>query len=408
MEILTGIYFFYMFISVYFLTLTIILYFQNKHRLFSHPPITKEYSLTVIIPAWNEQDSIKATIEHVFSTDYNGLKRVIVVNDGSTDNTLKLAQSLTKKYKNLLVLDKKNSGKADSVNYAIKFANTDLVSVIDADSFPEKSAFSKMIGYFDDLEVGAVTATCTPKNRKTFLEKMQTIEYKVIAFTRKLLEYIESIYVAPGSLSIYRRKALKEIGGFDRKNITEDIESTWHILSVGWKVRMSLSAHVYTRVPHTIKAWFRQRTRWALGGLQVLDKYKKFIFRNGIFGYFVVPFFAFGFILGLVGIGLALYMILKRVIFQYLFLDLGIGTGVDFFRTQDLLFAPSILNYFGIVLFILFFFFTIFVLAIMEDQMMEKQSFFNLLFYMTVYLLVYPIVTISSIYRWIKRDHKWR
>ncbi|MBP7708472.1 glycosyltransferase family 2 protein, partial [Candidatus Pacearchaeota archaeon] len=242
MQVITGIYFFYMFVSIYFLILVVTLYLQNRKDIFFSPQITRNYTLSVVIPAWNEEKTIASTIEHIFASDYKGLLEVLVVDDGSTDNTFKIAKSLTKRYKNLIVFTKSNSGKANSVNYALKHAKGELVSVIDADSFPEKSAFSKMIGYFDDLQVGAVTATCTPKNRNTLLEKLQTIEYKIIAFSRKLLEYIESIYVAPGSLSIYRKKALLAIGGFDPKNITEDIESTWHILSEGWKVRMCLSA----------------------------------------------------------------------------------------------------------------------------------------------------------------------
>lgn len=397
-----------MFVSIYFLILTLVLYFQNKDRLFFAPKLTKAYSLSVIVPAWNEEKTIKATIEHIFASDYTNLKEVIVVNDGSTDSTAAIAHSLIKKYPNLKVLDKKNSGKANSVNYGLKFAKGDLVAVIDADSFPEKDAFSKMIGYFDESEVGVVTATCTPKNRSTLLEKMQTIEYKVIAFTRKLLEFVESIYVAPGSLSIYRRKALISIGGFDPKNITEDIESTWHMLSERWKIRMCLSAHVRTSVPNKIGPWFKQRTRWGLGGLQVLNKYKSFIFRRGIFGYFVIPFFTFGLLLGLVGIAIFAFIFFKNSLISYLLVNYGSSADVALLTVSNISFTPSVLNYFGFTLLFLFLFFTIFILAIMKDSFGEKQSFFNLIFYITIYLLVYPIVTIVSIYRFARRDLRWR
>ena len=101
MEVIIGIYFFYMFISIYFLVMTIILYFQNRSNVFFSPKITKNYSLSVIIPAWNEEDTIARTIEHIFASDYPGLKEVIVVNDGSTDRTSTFARKLMKKYKNL-------------------------------------------------------------------------------------------------------------------------------------------------------------------------------------------------------------------------------------------------------------------------------------------------------------------
>jgi len=316
MEVIEGIYFFYMFVSLYFLLLSLILYFHNRHKLMHVPNLDKNYSLSILIPAYNEEKTIAGTIEHVFASDYNGIKEVIVINDGSKDNTLKIANSLKKKYPNLVVIDKKNSGKADSLNFALKFVKGDFVAIIDADSYPEKNAFSHMMGYFSDTKVGAVTAACTPLNRETFLGRLQSIEYKVIAFTRKLLEYIDSIYVAPGSLSVYRKSALEEIGGFDKTNMTEDIESTWHILKNGWKVKMSLSAKVKTVVPEKIRAWWIQRVRWTIGGFQVLKKYARYVFQRSMFGYFVIPFFAFGLSIGLIGVGIFFYLLLGRLFNQ--------------------------------------------------------------------------------------------
>ncbi|MBP7708598.1 hypothetical protein KA107_02850, partial [Candidatus Pacearchaeota archaeon] len=167
-------------------------------------------------------------------------------------------------------------------------------------------------------------------------------------------------------------------------------------------------ANVRTSVPNKISSWFKQRTRWGLGGLQVLNKYKRFIFKNGIFGFFVVPFFTFGLLLGLVGMAIFIYLFLRGLMAKYFFVDYATSANVALFSFGDLVFTPSVLNYFGFVLLFLFFFFTIFVLAIMKDNLLEKQSLFNLLFYMTIYLLIYPIVTIVAIYRWITGDMKWR
>lgn len=405
---ISFIYFFYIFVSFYFLIFTLLSYFKNKSTIFSYPKITKNYSISVVIPAYNEEETIAETVKAVYNIDYSNIVQVIVINDGSKDNTQKVLEKIKNKYKSLIVINKKNSGKADSINTALKIAKGELVVVIDADSYPHKDSFKKIVGYFDDPEVGAATGTCVPRNDKTFLEKLQVIEYKVIAFTRKLLEYIDGIYVIPGTLAMYRRTALKDIGGFDTKNITEDIEATWHLVHNGWKVKMTLGAYVTTTVPNKIKLWYSQRRRWALGGLQCTYKYKEVFMRKNILGYFILPFFALGWVLGLIGIGVFLYLFIKNFISSYLLTKYSIETSVPIMTLGDLAITPSVLNYFGLILFGLFLIFTLFVLSIMKDNFLEKQSFFNLLFYMTIYLLIYPIVFIVAIWHFFRGKKVWR
>ncbi len=397
-----------MFTSLYFLLLSLVLYFHNKQKLMHIPPINGKYFLSILIPAFNEEKTIESTIKSVFESDYKFLKEVIVINDGSSDNTLKIAKSLQKKYPKLLVIDKKNSGKADSLNYAIKFVKGDFIAIIDADSYPEKQAFSRMMGYFNDVKVGAVTAACTPINRETFLGRLQSIEYKVIAFTRKLLEFIDSIYVAPGSLSVYRKTAFDEIGGFDKTNMTEDIESTWHILKNGWKVRMCLAAKVKTTVPTKFSAWWKQRVRWTVGGFQVIKKYIKYIFRKGMFGYFVIPFFSFGLTIGIVGLGMFVYIWATKLLKNIEILLYKVNANVTIMSLSDMNITPTLLNYFGIVLFVLFLIFTLFVLFGMKDKFLKNENIFEIIIYMTLYLITYPFMITWSIYKWCKGGVRWR
>jgi len=408
MEWLTLVYFMYMFVAIYFLLLIILLYLRNRSDLFFIPELTENYPLSILIPAWNEQDTIQETIEHIFKTDYKGLKEVIVINDGSTDKTKKIVERLLKKYGKLKLINKENSGKADSLNFALKKIKGEFFAVIDADSYPSKTAFSRLMGYFDDNKVGIVTAACTPLNRKSLLTRLQTIEYKVIAFTRKLLEYIDSIYVAPGSLSVYRKNAFDETGGFDTKNLTEDIEATWHALKNNWKVKMCLASKVYTNVPDKVKPWFRQRVRWSVGGLQVISKYRKSAFRENMLGYFIIPFFSLGLFLGLIGLGFLIFLGGRRLLKAWLISNYSIVAGTQILNFGTMGTTPTVLNYFGLVVFALFLLFTFFVLAVMKDKITPKQSFFNLVFYMVVYLLIYPIVMVVSIKEWIQGKRKWR
>src|SRR3989304_9151015 len=107
-ETLTIIYLFYMFISLYFVSLFALIFLQNKNEMFFVPPIKKKYSLSILIPAFNEQDSIRGTVESVLNSDYDGLTEVIIINDGSSDKTLEIARELERKYEKVTVLDKKN------------------------------------------------------------------------------------------------------------------------------------------------------------------------------------------------------------------------------------------------------------------------------------------------------------
>ena len=241
-DFITGIYLFYMFIALYFLFLFSLIFIQNRKEIFLVPKPKKNFSVSVLVPAYNEQDSIRETVETILKSDYKNIIEVIILNDGSKDDTLKIARELEKEYLRVRVLDKKNSGKADSLNKGIEISKGDLIAVVDADSYPDSHAISSMVGFFNDKKTGAVTTRILVRKKDNMLRKMQSIEYKIIAFTRKLLGFIDSIYVTPGPMALYRRSALVAIGGFDPKNMTEDIEATWHLLHDGYSVKMSFVA----------------------------------------------------------------------------------------------------------------------------------------------------------------------
>src|SRR3989338_11051234 len=123
-DLITTVYLAFMFIALYFFSFFVILTIKNKKKLFTYPSPRTDFSITVLIPAYNEEDSIIDTVGHVMNSDYPKDKlEVIVINDGSTDNTEKVIEKLIKKYNNLKLINKKNSGKADSVNIGISQAN---------------------------------------------------------------------------------------------------------------------------------------------------------------------------------------------------------------------------------------------------------------------------------------------
>ena len=407
METLPIIYLGYMFVSIYFLSLFLILYYVNRKNLFEIPKLTKKYSVSILVPAYNEEKTIERTIKSIFSSDYY-LKEIIVLNDGSVDSTGNIVKELMKEYHKLKLIDKKNSGKADSLNHGIAIAKGELIAVVDADSYPEKDAFSNLIGFFDDPLVGVATPFIVPRNDKTFFERLQTIEYNVIAFTRKLLGYVDAIYVTPGPLAIYRKSALEKIGGFDAQNMTEDIEATWHLTKEGYKRKMCLLSVATTTVPKKISPWYKQRRRWNLGGLQCISKYKKYFLKRGMLGFFILTFFVLQLFLGLLGLTIFFYLFITRSLSRYLFTRYSIQIGTPVITMDDIFITPSFLNYFGVILFILGTLFTILVLYIMKKGMLKKQNIFNILFYLLFYLTVYPFIMIASLYHYLNGTWRWR
>jgi len=406
MPILPYIYLGYMFISLYFLAMFLLIYLKNRKEIFNYPKAKKNYSVSFLVPAYNESKTIGDTLKHVFNIDYNILE-VIVVNDKSSDNTLEVAKKLESLYPNLKVINnKENLGKAGSLNKALKIAKGELVIVVDAD----RDSIRKMVGFFNNEKVGAVTCPVIARNTNKFIEKLQAIEYKMIGLTRKLLDYVDAIYVTPGPLAVYRREALCEIGGFDEKNMTEDIEVTWHLTYSGWQRRMCLPTGVSSTVPNRFMAWFRQRRRWNVGGLQCINKYKKSLFdsKKGMLGFFIIPFFVLSTFLGLLGLSIFFYLVTRRLISNFLRTRYSIIAETPLLTLEDFYVTPTILNYLGVALFVLGLIFLFLVFAILKEKILKKENILNIPFYMIVYIAFYPFIMLTAIVHAIRGKRVWR
>lgn len=408
-ETLTLIYLVYIFVALYLLCLFTLTFLQNRREIFFVPKITKKYSLSIVVPCYNEEENIEGTVKSILYSDYKNLKKIFVVDDCSSDNSYAIIKRLEKEYPRVVALKTpKNTGSAGGAkNYGAKFAKTELIGFVDADSYPHRHAISSMIGFFDDADVGAVTTRILVERRKDFLEKMQAIEYKVIAFTRKLLEFLDSVYVTPGPLVLYRRSAFEKIGRFDIRNMTEDIEATWHLLHDGYKVRMSFVSESSTVSPNTLKEWFRQRIRWNIGGYQTIMKYRDCFFRKGMLGFFILPFFSISLILGVFGLGILIYRIFRNFFISYLSAKYSIVAQTAIFSLNDVNLNPSVLNFFGVILFILGMGFIFFALWIINRHIREKESFFAVVFYSLVYIALRPIVLIISLYKFLRGRYSW-
>ena len=406
---LTVVFLAYSFISIYFTIGFTMIYLPYRKEFTKSPKLTKEYSLSMVVPCFNEEKTIGETIQTLLKLDYKNLKKIIVVDDCSTDGSYKIMRQFAKKYSRVIAVQTPNNtgNAAGAKNYGAKFVKTELIGFTDADSFPKKDSVRKMIGFFDDKNVGAVTASILVKRRENVLEAVQAIEYKVIAFTRKLMGIIEAIYVTPGPLAVYRKKAFDKVGGFDEKNLTEDIELTWAMVANGYKVEMSLLSEVYSVAPRKVLEWFKQRLRWNIGGIQTMNKYKGSFLKNGMLGSFILPFFLFTWSIALLGIFILLYRIIRTIFVRSLSTLYSIQAETAILRFSEINLVPNVLVFFGILTLILSSAFTLFALYYVKERDFKKYGFFNVVGFMFFYLLSYPFILIASLYKFLRKTGSW-
>jgi len=404
------IFFIYIFISFYMVSLFTLIYLYSRKELFTYPK-GKPEPVSIIMPCYNAEKNIGKAIESLLDLDYpKDMIEIIVVDDKSTDGSVKEIKKYVKKYKNVrLIARKVNFGKAAGpTNDGVLAAKYDYIAVADDDSTPDRDALLKMIGFLQkDKKVGGVTCAVMAKNTDTFFEKLQAVEYTIISFTRKLLDMVDAVYVTPGPFALYRKKILIEIGLFDPDNMTQDIEIVWRMVSNGYVARMCLATKVYSVTPRRLMDWFRQRLRWNIGGLQTVMKYKSFFLRRGMLGAFIIPYFVMSLVIGLIGLGLFTYLIFRRVFFSYIATKLSVFAGTDIIRMSELNLNPAVLNFFGIGLFILGTLLSIFALTVMNERELRDKNKFMLAVYLLLYLSAYPIILITSVYKFARGNYRW-
>ncbi len=392
------------FFGIFFVLIFVLLHYRNYEQLYKSPKPKNFPSISFLVPAYNEESSIEETVKAIINIDYpKNKKEIILINDGSKDKTLQIAKKLEKKYKIIKVLDKANSGKANSLNEGLKLVKNELIAVVDADSYPKQDALLNMIGHFEDKNVAAVTSRVLVKNKNNWLGKSQVLDYSIIAWTRKLLDFVNSVYVTNGPLSIYRMSVVKELGGFDPKNLTEDIEITWNILSKGYNTRMSYNAIVYTNVPEKLKTWINQRVRWNLGGIQTLQKYYKVMFKKGAFGYFVIPYVTASFLLAIIGFVLLMRYIWIKGTYQITALYHALA-GYDYLRYIEFSISFSLLLFLGIIFFSLaiFHYKTGF-----KNSETGNKSILKIMGYTLFYRVLYVIPLLIALYKLALGDIRW-
>ncbi|MEU6641840.1 glycosyltransferase [Saccharomonospora sp. NPDC046836] len=243
------------------------------------PPVTEP--VTVIVPAYNEAANIETTVRSAVASTQR--VEVIVVDDGSTDDTAEIVERLG--LPQVRVIRQPNAGKAAALNTGIAHANNELIVMVDGDTMLEPDTVRELVQPFADPQVGAVAGNVKIANRDTFLTRLQHIEY-VIGFNvdRRVHDRTQSMATIPGAGGAFRRRVLIEVGGLSSETLAEDTDLTLAIGRAGWRIVYQDTAVTWTEAPATARQLWQQRYRWTFGTMQAIWKHRRAIFQRGASG----------------------------------------------------------------------------------------------------------------------------
>ncbi|NVJ66233.1 MAG: glycosyltransferase family 2 protein [Gammaproteobacteria bacterium] len=272
--------------------------FQYRKQLGYIPTQLEKPKVSVLLPAYNEEVGIIKTIESVLDSDYPDFE-LVVINDGSTDNTGDLIRDFVTKHRqsehkvHIEYLDLPNGGKAKALNHALTFAKGEIVITVDADCLMDKAAIGNFVKHFNHPQVGAVAGNVIVGNRQKPIELIQQLEYVCGFFFKRSDSYFNAVHIIGGAAAAYRRSVLQNLRGFDPEIITEDVEISMRILGHGFKTRYAHDAVIYTEGPSDWKGLCNQRLRWKYGRILTYKKHKELFFnqrhKNPYLSWLVLP-----------------------------------------------------------------------------------------------------------------------
>jgi len=308
--------------------------FQRLMQSDALPPIT------ILVPAYNESATIETSVTAILTLEYRNFE-IVVVNDGSKDDTMERLRQAFELYEvprtyaeaiptqplralyrsrtrtRLLVVDKENGGKADSLNAAINASRFPLVIAVDADTLIEPDALLRLTRPFLlGAQIAAVGGTvrvangCTVTDGRVtdarvpraFLPGIQVVEY-LRAFLSGRIGWstMRSLMIISGAFGLYRKSEVVAVGGYDRWSQTEDLElvlklhENLHRQRRKYRIVFVPDPVCWTEVPSKFRVLARQRNRWHRGLVQSLWRHRRMMFnpKYGVIGSVAMPYFIF-------------------------------------------------------------------------------------------------------------------
>jgi cellulose synthase/poly-beta-1,6-N-acetylglucosamine synthase-like glycosyltransferase/spore germination protein YaaH/peptidoglycan/xylan/chitin deacetylase (PgdA/CDA1 family) len=302
-----------------------------------HPEFQPEVS--VLIPAYNEEEVIVDTVNAALAADYPK-KEIVVVNDGSTDRTRELLETHFGTDSRVRILHQPNRGKPAALARALEAATGTIAVTIDADTSIDRNAIKKLVRNFADPRVGAVAGNVKVGNRTRWLTRWQALEYITSQnMEKRAFDLLNCIPVVPGAVGAWRIEAMQAAGGFSAQTVAEDTDLTIAIRRAGWRISYDEEAIGYTQAPETAGALIRQRFRWTFGTLQSVWKHRDTLGRPkyGTLGLVALPnIFLFQLLLPLFSPVIDALFLLSMILYGLSRFHISAGLPLGTWTTQDM------------------------------------------------------------------------
>jgi biofilm PGA synthesis N-glycosyltransferase PgaC len=249
---------------------------NSDHRRYDDPPELKQTPpVTYLVPCHNEGDNARETIQALLEQDYPEFE-IIAINDCSGDSTGEILDEIAAAAPRVRVIHfDQNQGKAMGLRMGALAARHEILICLDGDALLDKHATRWIVRHFNDgPRVGAVTGNPRIRNRSSLLGKIQVGEFSsIIGMIKRAQRIYGRVFTVSGVVAAFRKSALQKVGYWDLNMITEDIDISWRLQSNHWDIRYEPNALCWILMPETLKGLWRQRLRWAQGGLEVFLRY---------------------------------------------------------------------------------------------------------------------------------------
>ena len=240
------------------------------------PELASEPFVSILIPCHNEGDQVDETIEAALAQRYPNFE-VIAINDGSSDHTAERLAVLAARHGRLRVIHlDRNLGKANAMRMGALAAHGEYLVCIDGDALLDEYATHWMLSHLlSGPRVGAVTGNPRIRNRTSLLGRMQVGEFSAtIGLIKRTQQLWGSLFTVSGVVVMFRRRALLQVGFWAPDILTEDIDISWRLQVAGWRIRFQPAALAWILMPETIRGLWKQRLRWAMGGVQTIVRHR--------------------------------------------------------------------------------------------------------------------------------------